>query len=355
MVRKAGLKSETPLELNERDKDILKAVVQSYISTAEPVGSRTVTRRFDFGLCSATIRNIMADLEEKGYLSQPHTSAGRVPTDKGYRFYVDTLIEVEKERYTDSIIDELNSRLGVRSDLKDLMEETSRMLSYMSHHLGVVLVPRWGETIYKKIEFIKLKGKKVLVIFITEEGIVQNRVIESEEDLAQRDLVRIAEFLNRKLKGLPLKEVKKRISEEMDEEKARYDRIIEKALSLYRLIIGMERVGDLYIGGMAGVFDLPDFSDVSSIKRLFKAIEDKQTLIKLLDRALDSEGLQVYIGSESHCHEMWDCSIITSTYKERERIIGTLGVIGPRRMNYREVISIVDYTARYLSRVLTEG
>lgn len=352
MSRKEGSKD---IELNGRSEDVLKAIVQSYISTAEPVGSRTVTKRYDFGLCSASIRNIMADLEEMGYLTQPHTSAGRVPTDKGYRFYVDSLIEVDREEALDFLIEELNSRLGMKRDLNDLMQETSRILSFMSHHLGIVLAPKWGDTIYRKIEFIRLKGRKILMIFITEEGIVQNKVLEFEEDLTQKDLGRIAEFLNRRLRGLSLKEVKQKVEEEIKEEKAYYDRIVENALKLYRMIIEIERAGNIYIGGMLEVFNLPDFSDIEKIKRLFKAIEDKQTLIRLLDRAVESEGIQIFIGSENPCLEMQDCSMITSTYKDKERIIGTLGVIGPRRMNYREVITIVDYTARLLSRVLTEG
>ncbi len=345
--------------LSGRDSGVLKAVVQSYISTAEPVGSRTVSKRYDFGLCSASIRNIMADLEEMGYLSHPHTSAGRVPTDRGYRFYVDTLIEdssgIEGIRYGDVLTDELISKIEVSGDINLLMQETSKVLSFMSHHLGIILAPKWGETIYRKIEFIKLRGMKVLVVFITEEGIVQDRVIEYEEDLTQRDLARVAEFLNSRLKGLPLKEVRRKIEGEMKEEEASYDRIIERALRLYRRIIEKEGMGEIYIGGISEVFNLPDFSDdIERLKRLFRAIEDKGTLIGLLDRAMEGEGVRVYIGSENPCIEMRDCSLITSTYKEGGRIIGTLGVIGPRRMDYREAIYIVDYTARHLSRLLTE-
>lgn len=345
--------------LSDRDSGVLRAIVQSYISKAEPVGSRTVSRRYDFGLCSASIRNIMADLEEMGYLSQPHTSAGRVPTDKGYRFYVDTLMEdsigVDGIRYGDVLTGELSLRIEVSGDIDLLMKETSKVLSFMSHNLGIILAPKWGETIYRKVEFIKLKGKKVLVVFITEEGIVQDRVIEYEEDLTQRDLARVAEFLNRNLKGLPLKEVRRKIEEEMKEDEARYDRIIESALRLYRRIIEIEGTGEIYIGGISEVFNLPDFSaDIERLKRLFRAIEDKGTLIELLDRAMEGEGVRVYIGSENPCQEMRDCSLITSTYKEGERVIGTLGVIGPRRMDYREVIHIVDSTARHLSRLLTE-
>lgn len=347
------------MDLNERKKEVLKAVVQSYINTAEPVGSRTVSKQYDFGLCSASIRNIMADLEEMGYLSQPHTSAGRVPTDKGYRFYVDSLMEdgtvvMLGERYREILADELKFRLEVRGDINQLMHEITRVLSFMSHNLGIILGPQLGDAVYRKIEFIKLRSGKVLVIFVTEEGIVKDRLIEGEEELAQNDLVRIAEYLNRRLKGVPLKEVRRRIEEELKEDKIRYDRIVENALRLYNQI-DIERGSDIYIGGMSEVFDLPEFSDVSKIKRLFKAIEDKTVLIDLLDRVLDSEGVQVFIGSENPCHEMKDCSMITSKYKGRERVVGILGVIGPRRMNYREVISIVDNTAKFLSHVLSGG
>jgi len=339
-------------ELNQRSKKVLRAVVQSYINTAEPVGSKTIAEKFDFGLCSATIRNIMAGLEELGYLTQPHTSAGRVPTDKGYRFYVNSL---RAEPESPSVLKGFHSRLEVKRDLNDLMQETSRMLSFMSHYLGVVLAPKWSETIYKKIEFIKLKGKRILLIFITEEGIVQNRIIDSEEELSQKDLSRIAEFLNRRLRGFPLKEVRQKLEEEIREDRAYCNRIIANALKLYYHMLDIEQKGNLYIGGMTEVFDLSDFSDIVKIKKIFKAIEDKHLLIRLLDIAMETEGIQVFIGSENPCIEMHDCSMITSTYREKERVIGTLGVIGPKRMNYREVISIVDYTAKLLSRILTEG
>lgn len=346
------------MELSDRNRDILRAVVQSYINTAEPVGSRTVSKRFDFGLCSASIRNIMADLEEMGYLSQPYTSAGRVPTDKGYRFYVNNLVEESSvtigERHREILVEEFRTRLA-SSDMNQLMQEASKVLSFMSHNLGIILAPKCGETIYRKIEFIKLKPRRVLVVFITEEGIVQDKVIETEDEITQRDLIRIAEFLNAKLKGVPLKDVRRKIEEELREEEARYDRLVERALRLYNQILEMERAGEIYIWGMAEVFELPEFSDVTKIKRLFKAIEDKHTLISLLDTTMEAEGVRVFIGSENPCHEMQDCSMITSTYSGRERVIGIVGVIGPRRMDYREVISIVDYTAKFLSRVLRKG
>jgi heat-inducible transcriptional repressor len=346
------------MELSDRNRDILKAVVQSYINTAEPVGSRTVSKKFDFGLCSASIRNIMADLEEMGYLSQPYTSAGRIPTDKGYRFYVNNLDEESSvtigERHREILVEEFRTRLA-SSDMNQLMQEASKVLSFMSHNLGIILAPKCGETIYRKIEFIKLKARRVLVVFITEEGIVQQRVIETEDEITQRDLVRIAEFLNAKLKGVPLKDVRRKIEEELREEEARYDRLVERALRLYNQILEMERAGEIYIWGMSEVFELPEFSDVTKIKRLFKAIEDKHTLINLLDRTMEAEGVRVFIGSENPCHEMQDCSMITSTYRGRERVIGIVGVIGPRRMDYREMISIVDYTAKFLSRVLRKG
>lgn len=346
-------------ELDRRSREVLKAIVQSYITSAEPVGSKTVTEKFNFGLCPATIRNIMADLEGSGYLTQPHTSAGRIPTDRGYRFYVNSMrLESEKSpesSYRNSLFEEFNSRLEVKKDLSDLMQETSRVLSFMSRQLGVVLAPRLSETTFRKIEFIKHKGKRIFVIFITEEGIVQSRLIEYEEELTQKDLSRIAEFLNRRLKGLTLKDVKERIMEEIKNEKAYLNKIVEKAIGLYLKIIEFELGGDLYIGGMAEVFNLPDFSDISKIKRIVRTIEDKNLIINLLDRAMESEGIQVFIGSENPCLEMSDCSMVTSTYREGGRVIGTLGIIGPKRMNYSEVISIVGCTAKLLSRVLTEG
>ncbi len=341
--------------LNERCQEILKVVVHSYIDTAGPVGSRTITKRYNIGLSPATIRNIMADLADMGFLTQPHTSAGRVPTDKGYRFYVDSIINSKGFRDINNAEKEMSSRLEItKGDIKGLMQETSRMLSLLSHYLGVVLAPRLEDSTYKRMDFVRLKDRHILVIFISDEEIVHNRIIEIDEDITQKDLNRISNFLSRELYGLSLKEVRRKIFSKMYEEKMQCDRLIKRALSICREMVMAGSEGDVYIGGIADLLDLPEFADLRKIKELFKAIEDKHLLLKLLDKTMETDGLRVFIGEENPLCEMKNCAIVTSTYKEGDKPLGALGIIGPTRMNYSEVIPIVDYTAMLLSRLLSQ-
>lgn len=340
--------------MEDRDYKVLWAVVDSYISNPDPVGSRFVTKKYAFNLSSATIRNIMADLEDMGYLHQPHTSAGRVPTDKGYRFYVDSLSQ-EAEGSNAAYIDELFSRIGhMKNDINSFLEGTTKALSMLSHYLGIALPPKSDRSRLKKISIIRHKEDHAAVVFLTREGIVKNSIITVDSDLTQRDLNRMAEYLNGEFAGFTIDEIRSILLKELYRDKVLCDTLISRATCLCQKALCFD-YSTLFISGLSEVLGLPDFSDLDRIKEISKTIEDKRLIIKLLDKLSESDGIRVIIGSENPAAEMRKLSMVVSTYKEGARTIGTLGVIGPTRMDYSKAITIVDRTAKYITRVFSEG
>jgi heat-inducible transcriptional repressor len=336
--------------LTERSKHILEAIIEDYILTAEPVGSRTITRRHGVSLSPATVRNVMADLEEMGFLVSPHTSAGRIPTDKAYRFYVDSLLGLpviaREER------EEIRKRCSLTGrDIGEVLKETSRMLSSISHYMGIVVAPRFTANVFRHMEFVKLGGRRVLAIFVSQNGTVQNKLIETDEEFQPAELTRMSNYLNDLLEGLTIAQVKNRILEEMHKDKTSYDALLARALKLSQQTLE-ETDSEVFIEGQANIMELPEFADVASMKEIFRAFEEKGQLLALLERSLAAEGVQIFIGSESHLNRMAGMSLVTSTYMTGKNTLGVLGVIGPTRMGYAKVIPIVDYTAKLVSRLL---
>lgn len=336
--------------LSERSRQILEAVIDDYIRTAEPVGSRTVTRRHGLALSPATVRNVMSDLEEMGFLSSPHTSAGRVPTDKAFRFYVDSLLHVPE--MSENQQEEIRRQYQVPGrDVGEILKETSRILSSISNYIGIVVAPRFAANVFRQIEFVKLFGKRILVILVSESGVVQNRVIEAEEDLSTEDLVRMTNYLNELLHGLTISEVKARIIREMKDEKVRYDKLLTRALKLSEVTLE-ESAADVFIEGQVNILELPEFADVERMKEIFHTFEEKSQLINLLDCCMKADRVNIFIGAENFLSRMNQMSVITASYASGPNTLGVLGVIGPTRMGYDRVIPIVDYTARMLSELL---
>jgi heat-inducible transcriptional repressor len=339
------------LPLTQRDKTILKIIIEDYVNNGEPVGSRTVAKQSDLNLSPATIRNVMADLEEMGLLAQPHTSAGRVPTEKGLRIFIDTLLD--RQGLSPPELEKIMSTYrDCGADMSQLMRGTCRILSAFSHYTGIVMPPSLQETICKRIEFIRIKSNQTLVIFVASSGLVQNRVVEMDEDLSQDELNKITHYLNDMLTDLPLREVRERIVEEMRQEKMVYDELLQRVLQLGGEALEAREDRDLYIEGQTNILDEPAFADVERMKELFKAFEEKSLLVKLLDRSMKAQGVQVLFGSECGIAGIAGCSLITSTYGHPGRFLGILGVIGPMRMDYARVIPVVDYTAKLLTDIL---
>ena len=337
--------------LTDRDREVLEAIITDYIQTAEPVGSRTVSKKSEIRLSPATIRNVMADLEEMGFLTQPHTSAGRVPTDRAFRFYVDSILEVRKL----TLVDRDRIEMGFQDegmDKNEIMKRASSLLSLLSRQTGVILAPRFGSNIFKHIEFIKLREKTILVIIVCKSGEVQNKLIESDEHMSQDELDKYSRYLTEIMGGLNLVEAKRKILDEMKKEKVLFDKLMYRALQLSQKALEDEGGGDLYIEGKTNILQSPEFSDLEKMRTLLQAFEEKTKIVKLLDKALLAEGMQIFIGAENEFNEMKDCSVIAAPYSRENFTLGTLGIIGPTRMDYPGIIPIVDYTARIVGKIL---
>lgn len=339
--------------LTEREEKILYAVINEYIHTAAPIGSQTIVEAYDVGLSAASVRNIMALLEEKGYLMQPHTSAGRAPTEKGFRFYVDTYLK--KRSLNKKEQERIRSSYNLeRLDVEEVVKETSRVLSLFSHYLGVVLAPKLTHASIKKFELIHVKKNYILVILISSSGIIYKQLLRIEEELRQDDLDRMANFLNSFASGLTLREVKERVIEEMKKEKNLFDRLILRALEISKTAIAdAEKTKEVYIEGSSNILSQPEFRDLQKMKALLKAVEEKGAILKILDKCLRSKGLQVVIGSENPWKEISTCTIIAAPYGTEKEVLGTLGVIGPIRMDYERTIPLVEYTAALVSNMIS--
>jgi heat-inducible transcriptional repressor len=336
--------------LSERSKQILEAIIDDYIRTAEPVGSRTITRRHGLSLSPATVRNVMSDLEELGFLASPHTSAGRVPTDKAFRFYVDSLLQVRAIDLDQQDVIRSQYRSHGR-DVGELLKETSRILSSISHYVGIVVAPRFAANIFRQIEFVQLGGRRLLAILVSESGVVQNRIVEADEDIPAEDLIRMSNYLNNLLHGLTIAQVKQRIVREMENEKVCYDSLFSRALSLSEQTLD-ETTTEVFVDGQVNILEQPEFADVEKMKDIFRAFEEKSQLIGLLDRCMSAERVNIFIGAENFLSRMNQMSVITAPYASGPNTVGVLGVIGPTRMGYDRVIPIVDFTAKILSEIL---
>ena len=337
--------------LNARSQQILGAIIEEHIATAQPVGSRAITDRLTERLSPATVRNVMAALEDQGYLCSPHTSAGRIPTEQAYRFYVDSLMRVTRiGRQQKDRIEAEYCWQGLQ--MSELLRSASKTLSSVSSYTGLVMLPRLQKTIFRHIEFIKLSSRQVLVVFVTQSGLVQNKLIEIDEELTASDLEEISNYLNSNMAGLSIQAMQARLLSKMAREKALYDRLLQRAMRLSNAALATDLDGDVIIEGTSHFLEQPEFCDLERMKRVFRAFERKSVLFDLLDRGLQGKGVQIIIGSETEFSEIAGCSLITAAYSGKRGSLGTLGIIGPSRMPYSKVIPIVGYTADLVSRLL---
>ncbi len=335
--------------LDKRGRDVLIAVIAEYVQTAEPVGSRAVARRHMRGLSAATIRNVMADLEEMGYLSQPHTSAGRVPTDKAYRFYVDHLEQVPWTAVNATAVG--RESLSAQSDpAEQVMADAPLRLSQRTHMTGMLLAPPLQHTALDRIELVALGDDRALVVVVTDTGWVTARPISAATPRLTADELReIGRALTRRYRGQTFGEILDDIAAPADP----LDPLWTRTHSLLDQIAALFRDRTLYLSGATHILDHPDLSDVATMRTLLRAFEDKARLIDLLSRMAEERGVQVMIGSENPVADMRECSIIASTYTYRDQALGVLGVVGPRRMAYSDVIFLVEETARLVSTSLS--
>ena len=353
-------------DLTLRAKRILNAVVQEYLASGDAVGSRTVTRRYGIDLSPATVRNVMADLEELGLLKQPHTSAGRVPTDSGLRFFIDSLLKVRslspKER------EEIASRYDLfGNDLDDVLQRTSRMLSDLAQQATIVITPLPERQRLEHVEFVRLPGLRngqphLLAVLVTSGGQVENKLIPASELPADPGfLERVNNYLNERVKGKTLEEIRHRVLEDLGDDKQNMDALAAEALRLGRAAFAPDTQPTVIVSGQAHLLDSgasaavtgePPADRVARMQRLLGALEEKERIVRLLDRALEADGIQVWLGAETPFAEVGDVSIVATPYGPGDRPVGSIAVIGPTRMNYSKVIPLVDFTAELVSRVL---
>jgi heat-inducible transcriptional repressor len=336
-----------PQALDPRSRKVLVAVIAEYVRTAEPVGSRAVARRHIRGLSPATIRNVMADLEDMGYLTQPHTSAGRVPTDKAYRFYVDHLERVPWVGAHEPPAERSRSPHG--EPAAQLMAQTPGRLSLRTHMTGMLLAPPLQHTALDRIELVPLGDDRALAVIVTETGWVTARAMSPSSRASGDDLRETGRALTRRYRGKTFRQIVDDMAAPADP----LDPLWTRSGSLLEQIAALLRDRTLYVSGATNMLDHPDLSDVATMRSLLLAFEEKAQLIDLLSRLAAERGVQVMIGSENPVKEMQECSLIASTYTYRDQALGVLGVVGPRRMAYSDVISLVDETARLVSDSLS--
>ncbi len=338
----------------ERTRLVLESVILEYIKGGVPVGSRAIAKKYGLNVSPATIRNVMADLEDLGLLYQPHTSAGRVPTELGLRVYIDSIVKIQQLSALDRERIKRSYRGGA-SRIEGLLKETSKVLSSFSKQAGVVLTPRFSQTVFRRIEFVRLRSSMVMTILVSQAGIVHNMIFEIEEDIAQDQLDKYGRYLNEMLQNLTLYQVKERLLELMKKEKVLFDRLLSRALEISQKALEQNvEESELYIDGRTNLLDNPELADVEQLRRIFSAFEEKGKIIDLLDKSMSAEGVNIFIGSESELMDMESVSFITSPYASGDEVLGTLGVIGPTRMDYSRIIPLVDYTAKLLSKMLDE-
>ncbi|MCU0587728.1 MAG: heat-inducible transcriptional repressor HrcA [Syntrophobacteraceae bacterium] len=342
-------------ELTRRDQQVLEAVITDYIQTGEPVGSRVVARRYGLDVSSATIRNVMADLEELGFLYQPHTSAGRVPTDRGLRFYLDFIMKFKALKEEERRLIQ-NAFSEARADVKELLHRASRVLSDFCKQAGVVLWPKLSMTRFKHIELIRLRARQIMVILISKSGLVHHRLLEWEEDIHQHELDKYSRYLNELLEDVPLGDIKARILEGMRKDKTLFDQLFHKTLEMtQRVVQSTLEDSEVYIEGRTNLLSNPEFAQVERMRKILAAFEDKTRIIRLLDRTMNkSSGVRIVLGSESDSQELSEISLVSSPYRRGDTMLGVVGVIGPLRMDYSRIIPVVEFTAAILSGLLED-
>ena len=337
--------------LNERALILLKTLVERYIADGQPVGSRALSRVSGLDLSPASIRNVMADLEELGFIASPHTSAGRIPTSRGYRFFVDTLLKIKP---LDRIeIHQLEGQLHTENRQR-LVSSASHLLSDLTRFAGIVMTPR-RTAMFRHIEFLTLSEKRVLLIIVSPEGDVQNRIFSTDRSYTQPELIEAANILNQHYAGCSFEEIRRRVHDELKELRENMSQLMTAALEIGSRAL-QEASDEVVISGERNLLQVHDLSaDMVRLRRLFELFEQKTGLLQLLDTSSRAHGVQIFIGGESGLVPLDECSIVTAPYEVDGNVVGILGVIGPTRMAYERVIPIVDITAKLLSSALSHS
>jgi heat-inducible transcriptional repressor len=344
-------------ELDRREREILRALVQDYIQTGEPVASQPLLARHDLDCSPATVRSVMSDLEALGFLEKPHTSSGRIPTERGYRLFVDSLLKVRPPSAQDR---ERIERLAAEvNDVSALLDGTADLLHDLSHHAGVVTTPRPKADPVRQLEFVRLRENRVIAVVVSEAGLVTNKLVQLEFPMEPGELERAANYLNEKIHaaqgaGPSVPELRERILSDMRADQSALSDLLQKALVLAEQTFAEPgEEGRVLAHGEETFLDAPEFADVQKARALLKAFAEKDRILRVLDRVLSAHEVQIFIGAESEFAAVPDVSVVAAPYGLSGRVLGTLAVVGPTRMNYARVIPLVDLTARQISRALS--
>jgi heat shock gene repressor HrcA len=339
--------------LDDRKRRILQAIIDDYIDTAEPIGSRTIARKHELGLSSATIRNEMSDLEEMGYLEQPHTSSGRVPSDKGYRLYVDQLITIKELSKED--VETIRLAMETRiNELSQLIRQASAVMSRFTRYTSMAITPQMKTSILKALQVVPLESGKALVVVVTNAGVVRNQLVKLAIDVKPDVLIRISNMLNEKLSGLTLEQISSRVISEIEEETGVPREILLPVLEGAAECINLIDNPEVYLEGTTNIFNYPEFRDVIKAKEFMSIMDEKANLCRLLAESLDKGGITIRIGSENDISGIQDCSLVTAKYRVGDTLIGSIGIIGPTRMEYPRVISSMNHIRRMINREISK-
>ncbi len=350
--------------LDERSREMLALLIETHIATGEPVGSRAISKLSSEGISAASVRNVFSELEDAGYLEQPHTSAGRVPSEKGYRFYVDHILG--KKSLAES--DRVAIQAGMRGETSQanwaggdqLMARASHLLSHFSESVGIVVSPSITHNVIKHIDFVRLSDGRILVITVSRGGLVQDRLVRIDEDLTQDELNRTANFVNANFSGLSLTAIRAELLKRLSEEKALYDRLLQNAIMICSrdLTENDDHSAEVFVEGASNIVAKPDFADVERLRELLRVFEEKNRLVKILTECLSGapeQPVSIRIGAENSLPSLSRCTVISSHYGYENQIVGSVGVVGPIRMEYARMIGLVNYVARLLEESLAES
>jgi heat-inducible transcriptional repressor len=343
----------TDKKLDARARQLLRALISQYIADGQPIGSRTLARHSGLDVSAATIRNVMADLEEIGLLAAPHTSAGRVPTAQGYRMFVDSLLELKP--LDEPQIEQLRRELPTQVPTQDLLNGASSLLSDVTHFVGVVTVPKREEFPFRHIDFVALGGSRVLTILVFADNDVQNRVVTTQRAYSASELEQIANFLNANYAGLRMAEIRERLLREMRETSHNLNQLMAAAIDVTQHAFPDQAGPDMLVAGQINLMGSQGLSDMERLRELFEAFQRKRDLLLLLENCARAEGVRLFIGEESGFTALDGCSLITAPYGVEGRVLGVLGVIGPTRMAYQRVIPVVQATAQIVSNALNQA
>ncbi len=338
--------------LDERKRRVLQAIIDDYISTAEPIGSRTIARKYNLGVSPATIRNEMSDLEMLGYLEQPHTSSGRIPSAKGYRFYVDCLLAPhsisEKEAYLIKHWYEAKVRR-----IDELFQETAKVLSKVTNNISLVMAPQNSQSKFKYLQFLPLDDQRVIAVVVTDQGLMENKVIDIPDGTTYDDLQHIAMRVNNRLSGLDFRQIKASVMHEIEHDLLVDSAVIKYAFDTVNQAMNQEKNEKVYLGGTTHLLSQPEFQDVDKIKNILSMLEEEKLLCDILHMS-DNEGVVVTIGQENKYSGIQDCSVVQATYRIDGQVVGTVAILGPTRMEYGKTMAILEFMHTHLGELIKQ-